>query len=292
MLSHDLCNDPAVLLGETYAAAGVRSLAVLPLIVSGEAIGAFALYSSETDFFHEEELKLLTELTDDIAFAIVHVDRGDKLRYLAHFDPLTGLANQALFLDRLRDRLNSATDSGSMRAVLVLDIERFKSIGDAFGREAGDTLLRQIAERLVKQGGGDARRFARLGADRFAVLSPPLDGIDEMRRYLAQRDQAVFHDSFRVGANDVRIFVKIGLALFPEDGIDADTLLRNAEAALKKAKASGERYLFFNPKMTAHVAERLSLENRLRHALDNGEFMLHYQPKVSLATGKVTGAEA
>ena len=292
ILSNDSCHDSVVLLGERYTDAGVRSLAVLPLIVSGEAIGALALYSSEAQFFHAEEMSLLTELTHDIAFAIDHVDKGAKLTYLAHYDPLTGLANQTLFLDRLREKLLLAADAGQMKAVFALDIDRFESITDAFGRNAGDELLRQVAERVVKVGGDDASRFARLGMDRFAIVSPPLGGIDAVRRYLEQRLDAAFHDPFRVGENDLRVFVKVGLAMFPDDGNDADGLLRNAEAALKKAKLSGKRYLFFNQKMTAHIAERLALENRLRHALDHDEFVLHYQPKVNLVTGEVIGAEA
>jgi diguanylate cyclase (GGDEF)-like protein/PAS domain S-box-containing protein len=292
ILSNDSRNDSIVLLGKRYTDAGVRSLAVLPLVVSGEAIGALSLYSNEAHFFHEEEMKLLTELTHDIAFAIDHVDKGAKLTYLAHYDSLTGLANQSLFIDRLREKLLSAADAGQMQSVFALDIDRFESISDAFGRNAGEELLRQVAERVVKVGGGDASRFARLGMDRFAIVSPPMASVDAVRRYLEQRLDAAFHDPFRVGDNDFRVFVKVGLAMFPDDGTDADALLRNAEAALKRAKLSGERYLFFNPKMTAHVAERLALENRLRHALDHGEFELFYQPKVNMITGKVTSAEA
>ena len=174
----------------------------------------------------------------------------------------------------------------------MLDIERFKSINDAFGRKAGDELLKLIAERLVQVAGGDASRFARLGADRFAIVATGMDNVEQVGRYTEQRLDAVFRPPFRVGNNDLRVFVKVGIALFPDDGVDADTLLRNAEAALKKAKTSGERYLFFTQKMTERVAERLSLENRLRHALDKDEFVLHYQPKVSFASGMLTGCEA
>jgi EAL domain-containing protein (putative c-di-GMP-specific phosphodiesterase class I) len=107
-----------------------------------------------------------------------------------------------------------------------------------------------------------------------------------------QRLEATFRGPFRVGDNDLRVSARVGIALFPDDGADAETLLRNAEAALKKAKGTGDRYLFFAQAMTARVAERLSLENRLRDALDNEEFVLHYQPKVNLATGLLTSAEA
>jgi diguanylate cyclase (GGDEF)-like protein/PAS domain S-box-containing protein len=292
VLSNDSHNDSAVLLGRRYADAGVRSLAALPLVVSDVAIGALALYSNEAQFFLDEEMDLLTELCNDIAFAVDHVDKGAKLTYLALYDPLTGLANQSLFIDRLRERLLSAAAAGQMKSVSVFDIDRFESISSAFGRNAGDELLGRVAERLTRTAGGDASRFARLGNDRFAIVSPPLESVDEARRYLEQRVESVFHDPFRVADNDVRIFVKVGVAMFPDDGSDADPLLRSAEAALKRAKLSGARHLFFNQEMTAHIAERLALENRLRHALDHGEFVLHYQPKVNLVSGKVTSAEA
>ena len=292
IVSNDSQSDPRVLLGQKYAEAGVRSLAVLPLLVADEAVGVLVLYASEVSFFHDEEMELLTELAGDIAFAIDHIGKAERLDYLAYYDSITGFANQSLFLERLQEKLLSRRDELHKLAVFVLDIERFKSINDAFGRKAGDELLKLIAERLVQVAGGDASRFARLGADRFAIVATGMDNVEQVGRYTEQRLDAVFRPPFRVGNNDLRVFVKVGIALFPDDGVDADTLLRNAEAALKKAKTSGERYLFFTQKMTERVAERLSLENRLRHALDKDEFVLHYQPKVSFASGMLTGCEA
>lgn len=215
----------------------------------------------------------------------------DKLNYLAYYDALTGLANQTLFLQRVQAKLLS-TRGSQMLVVFVLDILRFKSINDAFGRQAGDDLLKQIAERLVNIGGGGAHRFARIGADRFAVVATDLDSAERTGRYAYQKLDAIFHPPFTISGHNVSVSAKLGITLFPVDGADADTLLRNAEAALKKAKATGELFLFFTQAMTERVAERLSLEHRLREAVDNEEFVLHYQPKMSLATGKLTGAEA
>jgi len=237
-------------------------------------------------------MKLLTELTDDIAFAIDHIAKGEKLSYLASYDALTGFANQSLFLQRLQAKLSSRRDEQLKQAVFVLDIERFKSINDAFGRNAGDELLQRIADRLVQAGGGDASRFARLGADRFAIVASDMESVEQVGRYVEQRLDATFRETFRIQDHDLQVFVKVGIALFPDDGADAETLLRNAEAALKKAKGSGARYLFFTQAMTERVAERLSLEQRLRHALDAEEFVLHYQPKINIASGAITGAEA
>ena len=291
-VSNDSQNDPRIPIGKVHAEFGIRAMAVLPLSVSQEVVGVLALYSGEINFFHAEEIKLLTELAGDIAFAIDHIEKRETLDYLAYYDSLTGLANQVLFLERFQSSLSSTRNDGRRQALFLLDIERFKSINDAFGRPAGDALLKQVAERLVQRGGGDATRFARIGADQFAIAVSGMDSIEEIGRYTEQRLEANFSEPFRVGDAELRLSVKVGIALFPDDGNDAETLLLNAEAALKKARSSGTRYMFFTQAMTERVAERLLLENKLRHAVDNQEFVLHYQPKVSLATGMVTGAEA
>jgi diguanylate cyclase (GGDEF)-like protein/PAS domain S-box-containing protein len=292
VVANDLQSDSRVMFGEKWAEPEILSKAILPLIVADEAVGVLALYAGENEFFGEEELKLLTDLAGDIAFAIDHIDKRERLDYLAYYDSLTGLANESLFLERLQAKLLSARNDQRKQAVFALDIERFKTINDVLGRRAGDELLKQIAQRIVEVGGADASRFARIGADRFAICAADMDNVEQVGRYTEQKLDAVFRGPFQVGDSDLRISVKVGIALFPDDGADADTLLRNAEAALKKAKRTGERYLFFTQAMTERVAERLSLENRLRQALDNGEFVLHYQPKVNLVSGKLAGAEA
>ena len=292
VVSNDSQNDPRIAIGKVHAEFGIRAMAVMPLSVSQEVVGVLALYSDEINFFHAEEIKLLTELAGDIAFAIDHIEKRETIDYQAYYDSLTGLANQVLFLERFQSSLLSTRNDGLKKAIFLLDIERFRSINEAFGRPAGDELLKQVGERLVQQGGGDATRFARVGADRFAIAVSGMENVEEIGRYTEQRLEANFSGPFRVGDNELRISVKVGIALFPDDGKDAETLLRNAEAALKKAGAIGTRYMFFTQAMTERVAERLSLETKLRQAVDKREFVLHYQPKVSLGTGMVTGAEA
>lgn len=292
MVSNGVADDPAVVLADRYALAGIRSMAALPLIVGDDAIGVFVLYASDAGFFDDDEMHLLSELSGDIAFAIDHIEKSERLNYLAYYDALTGLANQSLFLERLQQRLHGAPpEEPRKHAVFLLDVERFKTINDTFGRNEGDDLLKQVAERCVRIG-GDASRFARVGPDRFAVVASSFDHVDQIGAYLEQRLDAIFHGPFRVAGSDLRVAVKVGVAIAPDDGTDAETLLRHAEAALKKAKATSERYLFFTPEMTARIAERLSLENRLRQAIDDGEFVLHYQPKVDLVSGRLSGAEA
>jgi diguanylate cyclase (GGDEF)-like protein/PAS domain S-box-containing protein len=291
IVSNDSQSDPQVLLGARYAESGVRSLAVLPLIVSNEAVGALALYASEIEFFHEEELELLTDLTSNISFALDHIEKEKKLNYLAYYDALTGLANRSLFFERLAQYMRSAVSNGQKLALFLIDLERFKNINDSLGRPAGDALLRHVAEWLTHNV-GDANLLARVGADHFAVVLPEVKQEGDLTQLLEKTMEALPQHPFQLNDAVFRIAAKVGVALFPDDGANADTVFKNAEAALKKAKARGDRYLFYTQRMTETVASKLALENQLRQALDKGEFVLHYQPQVSLANGKLTGAEA
>lgn len=284
-------NDPQLTLPQEHAKAGIHSLAVLPLIVADEAVGVLALYAREIEFFQEEELKLLTGLASDIAFAIDHISKQEQLDYLAYYDALTGLANRRLFLDRVAQHLRNARSGGHQLAVILLDLERFKNINDSLGWAAGDELLRQVVEWLTHIA-GDVNLLARVGTDQFAAVLPVLRPDGDLARLLDKQLEALQGNPFHLIDAVFRIAAKVGVALFPDDAADADTLLRNAEAALKKAKSRGERYQFYTQAMTVAVTGQLTLENQLRQALDNGEFVLHYQPKVNLASGMITSAEA
>jgi diguanylate cyclase (GGDEF)-like protein/PAS domain S-box-containing protein len=283
--------DPLVLFGARYADAGMHSMAIVPLMVAGEVIGAFALYASESDFFREDEMALVTELAGDISFAVDYLEKAEKINYLAYYDVLTGLANRSLFLERVAQYLRSAVSGGHGVALFLIDLERFKNINDSLGRQAGDALLRQVAQWLTLNI-GDANLLARVGADHFALVLPEVRPDGDVARLL-ERSMEVFQaHPFRLNDAVFRIAAKVGVAVFPGDGVDAETLFKNAEAALKNAKASGARHLFYTRNMNSLVAGKLTLENQLRQALDNGEFVLYYQPKVNLVSGKVTSAEA
>ena len=268
-----------------------QSMVVLPLQFADKVLGVFVLYASEKDLFDTDEVKLLTELAGDITFAIDHIDKQERLDYFAYYDALTGLANRTLFLERVAQYMRSAVSGGHQLALYLIDLERFKNINDSLGRPAGDALLKQVAEWLTRNA-GDASLLARVGGDHFAAVMPQVRQGGDVARLLEKWMEAFLGHPFRLNDAVFRIATKVGVALFPEDGADAETLFRNAEAALKKAKASGERYLFYNQKMTDAVAGKLTLESQLRQALNNEEFVLHYQPKVNLASGKLTSAEA
>jgi len=291
VVSRDVSKDTELVYGKSYADAGIRSLAFFPLIVSDKVIGVFVLYTKQPEFFDPDGLLLLTELAGNVAFAIDHLEKQERLDYLAYYDPLTGLANRRLFLDRLAQHMRSASANGHIIALFLFDLERFKKINDTLGRTAGDDLLKLVAKWLAENlGGYDV--LARVDADHFAVVLPQATHESDVTRLLEKAIAEFLNHPFCLNEVDYRIAAKVGVALFPDDGADADTLFRHAEAAVKKAKTAGDRYLFYAQKMTETMAGSLGFETRLRQALERGEFVLHYQPKVNIASGELTGAEA
>src|SRR5205809_1030653 len=290
MVVEDMAKDPRILLRKEASERGFHSLVVLPLLVSDEAVGVLALYATEVGFFDEEEMKLLIELSGDISFALDHIAKAERLDYLAYYDSLTGLANRSLFHERLVQYVSAAQSQKSGLAVAVVDVDRFKIINDSLGRQAGDELLRQIAERI--EGHAGPIRMARISADRFAIVRTGVSSESEVARLIEQWLAECFGPPYVVSGTELRVSAKAGVAFFPNDGQDADALFQNAEAALKKAKATGERYLFHTQQMTERIGEKLALENKLRQALEKEEFVLHYQPKVDTATRRIDSVEA
>ena len=289
---NDMTTDPRVTLRKESLERGFRGLAILPLSISEKPVGVLALYAETAGFFDEEhEMRLLLELAGDIAFALDHIDKGAQLDYLAYYDPLTGVANATLLRERLARFVDAARGAGHKLALEVWDVDRFKTINDSLGRPSGDDLLKQIAQRISRTE-KDSSHLARVAADRFAVVHPGAEGADGIARRAEQRFADCFGTPFRLGETELRISVKAGIAIFPDDGEDADTLFRNAEAALKKAKETNERVVFYTLKLNERVAERLSLENQLRQALEREEFVLYYQPIVETQTRRIVGVEA
>jgi diguanylate cyclase (GGDEF)-like protein len=290
VVSNDVVNDPQRMMKTQLAERGINSLAIIPLIV-GEVVGVVALYAAETGFFDEEEMKVLGELVEDISFALDHIEKSEKLDYVAYYDVLTGLANRTLFNERLTQRLRIGGPEHAL-ALVLLDIERFKTVNDSLGRQAGDELLKLIGRRLANCS-GDPGLVGRLSADHFAVMLDRAGHPDEVARAVEKLVRTCFGEPYRLDSGtELRLSVRVGIALAPRDGSDFETLHRNAEAALKQAKASAERFVFYAGYMTEKVAEKLSLENKMRLALDRNEFVLHYQPKVDLESRRIEGVEA
>ena len=292
-LSNDLLDDeqPSTW-HDFYLAQGYRSLFVVPLLVEDSVIGVLCFCATRVDVFNDEEQRLLTELGEDISFALDHFDKDEQLNYLAYYDPLTGLPNRALFQDRLGQLILQETGFGHRQiAIVLIDLERFRNINATLGRSAGDELLREVANRI--QGTIlDPGYLARISADCFAMVVKDCWSVAEVTNLLERNLTACLATPVKLADKDIRISVRAGIALFPSDGTDVDTLLRNAEAALKDAKTWKARYRFYTAEMNAQVAEKLSIENRLRRALNEEQFVLHYQPKIDLASGEIVGLEA
>ncbi|HYD57284.1 MAG TPA: EAL domain-containing protein [Burkholderiales bacterium] len=269
---------------------GLRSCVVLPLVVGGTPAGALLLYARTAGFFDDDEMKLLNELAGDISFALNHLAQKARMDYLAYHDPLTGLPNRALFGDRLTQALSAARREKRLAAVIYVDLQRFRLVNETFGRKAGDDLLRQVGTRL-RRAVRDQDTVGRMSADHFAIAIAGFDRIEELTGLLGQAMDAAASPITVEGA-ELRISLRAGVAVFPADGESAETLNGNAEAAMNRARDTGQGTLFYAPHMNERVAESLALENRLRHAIEFGELSLHYQPKFDMRTSKVAGLEA
>ena len=291
-----VCNDIAAephmaTLLPTALRLGMRSLVALPLLVDGDADGVIVLYSAETNFFNQQEMLLLTQLAADISFALEHQKNQQRLRHLAFFDSVTDLPNRALFQERLAELIRREAAQAGQFGLVLIDIDRFRNINDSLGRATGNALLKEVAQRLLVAN-PDTRFVARIDSNCFAlIVLCSFDGAavaQALEPTLALRMAA----PFELMGKELRLSFKAGIAMYPQHGDAADTLLRNAEAALHNAKRSKLPHLYYNAAMNARIAEKLAMENRLRLALEQHQFVLHYQPKIDLASGALIGLEA
>ena len=214
-----------------------------------------------------------------------------KLDYQAHHDPLTGLPNRALFENRLQAALHCVQTPSRQGAVLFLDLDRFKHINDSLGHPVGDLLLKAIAHRLKEQV-RDIDTVARLGGDEFIILLPGLHQASDAE-HIAQKLLACFNAPFQAGDHEFFSSASIGISLYPQDGTDVASLIRNADAAMYRSKAKGRnRVEAYTRDLTAQASQRIALEHELRRAIERNELSLYYQPKLSLKTHTLVGAEA
>ena len=267
------------------------SFVALPLAYGGETAGVLLLYARVRDFFDEEEMRLLQELAGDVSFALQHLEQKARMDYLAYHDSLTELPNRSLFMDRIGQALNAARREKRFAAAVFLDVDRFRMVNETFGRKSGDDLLRQVAGRFSEVA-REEDTVARVGADHFAIAVAGFDNPGETTHWLIDRLAAAFARPFLVDGVELVVSLKAGIAVFPTDGESTEALCAHAESALKHAKDSNQRYLFYAPEMNARVAESLAMENRLRRAIDDGLLSLHYQPKIDLKSGALAGLEA
>ena len=214
-----------------------------------------------------------------------------QMAHSAQHDFLTGLPNRMLLNDRVNQAIVLAPRHKKKVAVLFLDLDGFKHINDSLGHPIGDKLLQSIAKRLTDCVRG-SDTVSRQGGDEFVVLLSEMEQSEDAAITARRMLQAVA-EAHSIGQHDLHVTTSIGVSVFPEDGADADTLIKNADTAMYQAKENGRQsYQFFKPAMNVRAVERQSIEESLRRALERQELRLHYQPKVNLCTGEITGAEA
>ena len=289
-LSGDLrLTEPTVLGREQLLARGIRSIVALPLTVEGARVGVLTLLSASTERIHDEELMLLQDVAVTLGLGLRSQQHADAAQFLTYYDPLTGLANRALLCERLNALILDTSTSVAHPIVAAFDVHDLSGFNDTFGRSFGDALVQKVAER-VRLAVESELHVGHLGGGTFALFIRELPGAGDS--VAAMIDNTVFEQPFEIEGRSVRVTCRSGLARYPGDGLDAATLVQKAEAALRQAKESGERYLHFKLQMRSDVARRLQLEHDLREAIDAQQFVLHYQPQVTISTGRVESVEA
>ena len=270
---------------------GFHSMGIFPLMGDEQPIGLFVLYASEPNFFDMEEITLLTELAANISYALEYIKKEEKLNYLAYHDVLTGLPSRNLLLDRLTQALTNAHRHRNRLGVLFIDLDHFKNVNDSLGHHAGDILLKQVAA-MFSACMREGDTVARLGGDEFVVILESMAAEDDAW-IVSQKILQLLTTPLTIEDHEILVTCSIGIALYPKDGEDAKALLQSADGALYLAKNKGRNNAqFCTAEMNTIALERLTLENDLRKAINRQEFLLHYQPRVDIVSGEITGMEA
>jgi diguanylate cyclase (GGDEF)-like protein len=272
---------------------GWRAVAALPLLIDGTAIGAMTLFSGQRDVFDEAELGVVMELTANLCFALQYLQKDEALHFLSYFDSLTGLAKRQLFCQRLGQLLGTDANDGHARTVVVFDVQKLGAINDSLGRYVGDRLIEEIAAR-IKETFGHSDCAAYFGGGTFALTlsNTEFGDIEDAGRLMQGAAAQLFAEPFEVGGQELRPAIRSGVAFHPQDGGTADALVQNAEAALKAAREDNEKYMMYGLVTQRPTSGTVALEARLTGALDHGEYLLHYQPKVDIDSGRIMGFEA
>jgi len=265
----------------------------LSVVIRGgdRPFGVLGAHTSKRRAFCEDDVHFLQAAANVLSTAIQRKQAEEAAQHLAYHDALTGLPNRTLFTDRLNLALAQARRKEQLVAVMFLDLDRFKIVNDTAGHTSGDQLLRDVAERLtglVREGD----TVARMGGDEFTLLLPEVSDVGEAVE-IAERVLEALREPWKINNREYHVTTSIGIVLHPADGEDAQSLLRNADAAMYRAKELGrDNYQLYTQAMNAQVVERLALENSLRRGLERDEFAVYYQPQVDISSQRIVGTEA
>jgi diguanylate cyclase (GGDEF)-like protein/PAS domain S-box-containing protein len=263
-----------------------------PLKSGGRTFGVLVVQSyTDAARFHEQEKEILTFVSQQIANAIESKHAEEQIKHLAFHDALTDLPNRLLFNDRLGLAVAQAHRGDGRLAVMFLDVDRFKIINDSLGHRVGDQLLRQIASR-VRDCLREGDTLARLGGDEFIFLLPGVGEVADAVK-IARKILQTFRRPFDIDGQELFITASIGVSLYPVDGAEAETLVRNADIAMYRAKERGrDNYQLYTSELNVRAQERMARESSLRSAVKREEFRILYQPQVDLESWEIMGAEA
>jgi diguanylate cyclase (GGDEF)-like protein/PAS domain S-box-containing protein len=257
----------------------------------GQILGIFSALQKEAGLPDEHYQHLASVAADLASVAIESRKAEERIRHLAHYDELTGLPNRFLCTQHINNALVHAEHRNGQVAVFLMDLDRFKNINDTFGHETGEALLQEIALRF-RQCLRELDILARVGGDEFIVLIDDYDDPLQLGE-IAQKLLAMARKPFEIGGQECQLSTSIGIATYPSDGDNAQTLIKNADIAMYRAKNKGkDGYRFYSDEVNTHTIERIALESELRRAIERQEFIVHYQPKVNLKSGRIVGAEA
>ena len=291
MICEDFREDPRIqpYLRENLASVGLYTGMVAPLIYHDEALGGINIVYAERYAFSETEIDTFSAFSNTVALAIANSRHVVKLAYQASHDSLTRLPNRTVLHNDFIARIGSAQHTTS--ALMLLDLDRFKEVNDTLGHHVGDLLLTQVGPRLETGLVGHDSLICRLGGDEFALLVTGIED-DETAARLAQQVKNALREPFVIQGIALQIGASIGVAIYPVHGDTSHDLLRAADVAMYQAKQSGIGVAVYDRDFDTYSPERLTLAVELAHAVENGELVLHYQPKLDLATRRVIGFEA
>jgi diguanylate cyclase (GGDEF)-like protein/PAS domain S-box-containing protein len=296
-VSTDYLNDPVSQVWRENAK-NVGSVAVVPLLKDGQVIGALIFYATEKRAFEGEIVKLLERMAENVVFALDNFEHEakrkhgeERIQHMATHDALTGLPNRLMFSQLLNHAIQSAKRHQRQFAVFFIDLDRFKTINDTLGHEAGDLLLQEIAMRF-KQTLRAADVVGRLGGDEFVILIEEVGDPSQVATVAHKILTAAIKPMVLLG-EECRVTASIGISMYPKDAEDEQALMKNADIAMYLAKEEGKNnYQFYSEDIKTKSIERLSIETNLRFALERDELALHYQAKVDFKTNAITGVEA